>query len=55
MTNRLFHFETASHLAERFRAARHAGKGWTRVQDRDFEREMAELRAMGQVGPQRIF
>jgi hypothetical protein len=54
-THRFFHIETAQQLADKFRTARHVGKGWTRIQDRDFERETAEIRTMGQVGPQRIF
>ncbi len=54
-THRFLHIETAQQLADKFRTARLAGKGWTRVHDRDFERETNELMFMGQVGPQRIF
>ena len=54
-THRIFHIETAQHLADKFRTARHFGKSWTRAHDRDFERETDEIRIMGQMGPQRIF
>ena len=54
-THRIFQIEAAQQLADRLRTARHIGRSWTRVQDRDFERETDEIRIMGQMGPQRIF
>jgi methylmalonyl-CoA mutase len=39
----------------RLRTARHIGRSWTRVQDRDFERETNELQIMAQAGPYRMF
>ncbi|MFN8045346.1 MAG: hypothetical protein U0Q08_04715 [Dermatophilaceae bacterium] len=54
-THRLFHIESAQALADRLRTARHHGRGWTRVQDRDFQRETNELQLMAQSGPYRLF
>jgi hypothetical protein len=51
----IFQIEAAQQLADRLRTARHIGRSWTRVQDRDFERETNELQIMAQAGPYRMF
>ena len=54
-THRIFQIEAAQQLADRLRTARHIGRSWTRVQDRDFERETNELQVLAQASPYRMF
>lgn len=54
-THRIFHIEAAQHLADRLRTVRRAGRGWTRIDDRDFQRETTELNIQAQSSPYRMF
>ena len=54
-THRMFTLETAHQLADRLRTARLHGRGWTRIHDRDVQRETNELHIMAQSGPYRMF
>ena len=46
--------QKARTLAASFRAHRHAGRGWTQVQDRDLARESQELYFIAQAGSPRM-
>ena len=50
-THRIFQIEAAQQLADRLRTVRHIGRSWTRVQDRDFERETKRLTVHKQPKP----
>ncbi|HPB71945.1 MAG TPA: hypothetical protein PLX71_03095 [Phycicoccus sp.] len=54
-THRHFSLEAAHHLADRFRTVRRAGRGWSKAEDRDLQREAAEIQIVAQAGPYRIF
>lgn len=54
-THRIFPIEAAHAVADRLRTVRHFGRGWTRINDHDVQRELNAMHTMSQATPYRLF